>query len=125
MSALLQGSSTVLLEGRWVDWCTAEAGFQVRYEVRDTDFGLGLFVMEPVDKGTLVWRQMRGVNSLGLTGEQETRLYLAGLTPEGRKEFLEFAWHGNGTLNLDLDDGRYNIHAVIHPSISQVPQPLG
>ena len=111
-SALLQCSSR-----KWVDRCTEEAGFQVRYEVRDTPFGLGLFVMEPVEKGTLLWRHMRGVNSLGLAGEQETRLYLATLTPAGRKEFLEFAWHGNGTLNLDLDDGRHPNHACIHPPI--------
>ena len=31
---------------------------QVKYEVRETNIGKGLFLLEPVGKGTLIWRWM-------------------------------------------------------------------
>ena len=34
----------------------SKAGFQVKYEVKETNNGLGIFVLEPVAKGALVWR---------------------------------------------------------------------
>merc|ERR1712192_14573 len=83
-----------------------KAGFQVRYEVRETSIGKGLFLLEPVAKGALIWRYREGENILCFRNEAETRKHLDSMASDAdRKDFLEHAYHDGGALNFILDDG--------------------
>ena len=93
---------------------TSKSGFHVKYEVKETKLGLGLFVMEPVAKGTLLWSYKKGENILSLQGEEETRQHLATLqTDVARRDWLEHAYHDGGTLNYILDDGGLWNHSAV------------
>ena len=39
---------------------------QVRYEVRETSIGKGLFLLEPVAKGVLIWRYVPTIIAIAI-----------------------------------------------------------
>merc|ERR1711934_409960 len=73
---------------------------------RETSIGKGLFLLEPVAKGALIWRYREGENILCFRNEAETRKHLDSMASDAdRKDFLSHAYHDGGALNLILDDG--------------------
>merc|ERR1711973_903439 len=62
-----------------------KAGFQVNYEVRNTSLGKGVFVLEDVKQGTLVWRYRKGENVICFNGEDETLAHMEKLGSFGEK----------------------------------------
>merc|ERR1712192_46242 len=76
-----------------------KAGFQVRYEVRDTSIGKGRVFLEPVAKGALIWRHREGENILCFRNEAETRKHLDSMASDAdRLDFLEHCFHDGGVL---------------------------
>merc|ERR1711962_1303063 len=89
-----------------------KAGFQVKYEVRETNIGKGLFLLEPEAKGTLIWRYREGENILCFRNEAETRKHLDSMSSDAdRLDFLEHCFHDGGVLNTILDDGKLVNHS--------------
>merc|ERR1712198_489333 len=89
-----------------------KAGFQVKYEVRNTSLGKGVFVLEPVKQGTLIWRYKKGENVLCLKGKEETLAHLENLPSyEDRRYFVQHSYHDRGLLNHILDDGKLVNHS--------------
>jgi len=90
-----------------------KAGFQVRYEVRETSIGKGLFLLEPVAKGALIWRYREGENILCFRNEAETRKHLDSMASDAdRLDFLEHCFHDGGVLNSILDEGKLVNHST-------------
>merc|ERR1719167_1573636 len=88
------------------------AGFQVAYEVRSTSLGKGVFVLEEVKQGSLIWRYKKGENVICFNGEEETLAHMETLTSyEERRYFVEHSYHDNGVLNHILDDGKLVNHS--------------
>merc|ERR1712130_947327 len=101
-----------------------KAGFQVRYEVRETNIGKGLSLLEPVAKGALIWRYREGENILCFPNEAETRKHLDSMASDAdRKYFLSHAYHDGGALNFILDDGGLWNHSD-KPNTGGGPDPL-
>merc|ERR1712192_94824 len=97
-----------------------KAGFQVRYEVRDTSIGKGLFLLEPVAKGALIWRHREGENILCFRNEAETRKHLDSMASDAdRLDFLEHCFHDGGVLNSILDEGKLVNHST-SPTMGKV-----
>ena len=46
---------------------------QVRYEVRETSIGKGLFLLEPVAKGALIWRYVLTIMAIAITNYHRHR----------------------------------------------------
>ena len=89
------------------------AGMQVPYEVKDSEFGKGVFAKQNIKKGTLVWKFVRGVNVRSFKGPKATRDYLKSLkNNKEQKEWLDHCYHSGGTVNDVLDDGRLFNHAA-------------
>merc|ERR1712130_893866 len=97
-----------------------KAGFQVRYEVRETSIGKGLFLLEPVAKGALIWRYREGENILCFLNEAETRKHLDSMPSDAdRLDFLEHCFHDGGVLNSILDEGKLVNHSTV-PTMGKV-----
>jgi len=115
-----------------------KAGFQVRYEVRETSIGKGLFLLEPVAKGALIWRYREGENILCFRNEAETRKHLDSMASDAdririicpislascvrdlhRLDFLEHCFHDGGVLNSILDEGKLVNHST-SPTMGKV-----
>merc|ERR1712083_606075 len=88
------------------------AGFQVKHEVRKTSLGRGVFVLEPVKQGSLIWRYRKDENVICFRGKEETLAHLEKLSSyEDRRYFLEHSYHDGGLLNHILDDGKLVNHS--------------
>jgi len=84
----------------------------VNYEVRNTSLGKGVFVLEDVKQGTLVWRYRKGENVICFNGEDETLAHMEKLGSFGEKQyFLEHSYYDNGVLTNILDDGKMVNHS--------------
>lgn len=90
----------------------AKCGFHVRYEVKESAFGKGLYVLDDIPIGSLVWKYSPGkagdadVNVAVYTTEAETRAHLNSLaTHEDRVSWVDHVYMFEGKLNEILDDG--------------------
>lgn len=92
-------------------------GFHVGYEVRDCEFGKGLFATHFIPSGTLLWKYKSapkgapGVNVWSYTCDAEVRARLAELTPERQQFFMDHVYCFEGRLNEILDDGFFWNHS--------------
>jgi len=101
-----------------------KAGFQVKYEVRETPLGKGVFVLEPVKQGSLIWRYKKDENVICFRGEEETLAHLEKLSSyEDRRYFLEHSYNDGGMLNHILDDGKLVNHSET-PNAGAGSEPL-
>jgi len=81
---------------------TITAGFQVKYAVEPTKFGLGLVAKEMIPKGTCIWRAS-DENTVYYRSEEEVRAYIAKVldptTPHGLVDYVD---EKKGTENPTL-----------------------
>jgi hypothetical protein len=92
-------------------------GFHVEYEVKDSQFGKGLFAKTFIPKGTLLWKYKpgaqgeAGINVLSFRTEAEARARLEEL-PAGDREFwMDHVYMFEGKLNEILDEGNLWNHS--------------
>ena len=83
---------------------------QIPYEVRESEFGKGLFAAAFVSEGSLVWEYEKGVN-ITEYDEQAANAHLAGLTFQECQRFLDLTYGQRGLLCEVLDDGKYMNHS--------------
>jgi hypothetical protein len=83
---------------------------QIPYEVRDSDFGRGLFATEFSPAGSLVWQYNNGVNIMEYD-EQSANAHIATLTFQEAQRFLDLTYGQRGLLSEVLDDGKYMNHS--------------
>merc|ERR1711934_735322 len=87
---------------------------------RETSIGKGLFLLEPVAKGALIWRYREGENILCFRNEEETRKHLDSMASDpDRLDFLEHCFHDGGVLNSILDEGKLVNHST-SPTMGKV-----
>ena len=92
-------------------------GFHIRYSVRESAYGKGLFADHFIPAGTLLWKYASGpkgatgVNVWSYTNEAETRARLAELEPAAAEFFMDHVYAFEGKLNEILDDGHYWNHS--------------
>jgi SET domain-containing protein len=97
---------------------SVSAGFHVRYEVRDSTYGKGLFALHDIPNGTLLWKYAPGakgakdVNVISFKTEDEARARLHELpSQEARAFWMDHVYMFDGKLNEILDDGYYWNHS--------------
>lgn len=83
---------------------------EIPYEVRDSEFGRGLFTTAFVPSGTLVWRYENGVN-IREYDSQSASAHLATLSFQESQRFLDLTYGQRGLLCEVLDDGKYMNHS--------------
>merc|ERR1711971_1547036 len=77
-----------------------KAGFQVKYEVRKTSLGQGVFVLEPVKRGSLIWRYRMGENVVCFRGKEEALAHLENLSSyEDRRYSVEHSYDESRLLS--------------------------
>jgi hypothetical protein len=84
---------------------------QVPYEVKDTEWGKGLFAAADIAEGTLIWEYKLGVNIV----EYDEQAALAALSTRTYKEcqrWLDLTYGQRGLLCEILDDGKYMNHST-------------
>ena len=93
-------------------------GFHVGYEVRDSQYGKGLFATHDIPSGTLLWKYSSGalgapgVNVASFASEAEARARLEALgSPEARVFWMDHVYMFAGRLNEILDDGHFWNHS--------------
>jgi len=94
------------------------ADLSIPYEVRDTEFGKGLFALADVKAGELVWeyrsvlskKSGRSVNVIEYD-QAATVKHLAALTHEEAVHFMDMTYGKGELLAQPLDDGMFMNHA--------------
>lgn len=92
------------------------SGFQVKYKLQESKYGLGIFADEEIKRGCLIWKYKRGVNirviSTSRQGEQKLRKYLATFPSyQLRKDLLVHMYCLGGYCNEILDDCQFWNHS--------------
>lgn len=99
------------------------AGFQVKYKVKKSKYGKGIFAEENIKKGTLIWKYKRGVNVRSLKGQNAVKDHLSRLpSDEARKDWLVHMYYHRGYCNEILDDGKMWNHSA-KPNTGEGPDP--
>jgi len=93
-------------------------GFHIRYEVRDSPYGRGLFAAHDIPSGTLLWKYAPGpagapgANVLSFTSEAEARARLQQLPDAAARVFwMDHVYMFDGKLNEILDEGNLWNHS--------------
>ena len=83
----------------------------INYEIRETAFGKGIFVLEDVPKGTCIWTYKINENVTEYN-EQQSIDYLQNLpTLRAQQRFLDSSFGRGDVLCLIIDDGQYVNHS--------------
>ena len=83
---------------------------QVRYEVRDSlGMGKGVFTLQDIPKGTLVWKRTDGENAIA-RNEKASKEYCKTSDEEVRNRFLDVAYGDGNYLVFTWDDSQYFNH---------------
>ena len=83
----------------------------IHYEIRETAFGKGLFVLESVPAGTCIWSYKLNENVIEYD-EHQSIAYLKSLpTLKEQQRFLDASFGKGPVLCLINDDGQYVNHA--------------
>ena len=97
---------------------TIAAGFHAPYEVKDCEYGRGLFAAVDIPKGTLIWKYRGGkpgtpgINVAQYHNEAEGLARLVELgTEEARLFWLDHVYGFNGSVNEILDEGKLWNHS--------------
>ena len=68
-------------------------GIQFPYRIKKSEFGVGIFFMKDIPKGSLVWRHGAGKNIKALKGKKQVLDYLKTLKDDDtRRVVLDFAY---------------------------------
>ncbi len=87
-------------------------GFHIPYEIKESTYGLGIFVKEFVPANTLIWRFANTLNIKTYANEEECREYLKQLgNKEAQYEWLSHVYMFDGVVNEILDDGKMWNHS--------------
>lgn len=87
-------------------------GMQIAYAVRDAEFeGKGLFSMENILQGTLIWRFRVGDNVTEYDEPAATK-HLETLTMPEARDFLDLTYGIGDKLCFIRDDGRFMNHSI-------------
>ena len=87
------------------------AGFQVGYEVRECEYGLGLFAKEFIPKGKLIWKYMKGVNVNTYDNVEDIQKRLGSMNKDEQNFFMSHVYLFDGFMNEITDDGCYWNHS--------------
>jgi hypothetical protein len=84
----------------------------INYEIRETDeFGKGIFALEDIPIGTLIWTYQLNKNVFEYN-EEQSKSYLSTLPDlSSQQSFLNFSFGKGEVLCLITDDGQYMNHA--------------
>ena len=95
---------------------------QVSFELKKSEVadGLGIFVLEDVKKGQLVWKNTPGVNS-ETYDEKGTILYLKTHHIDDSRRFLEVDYGDGDDVVFALDEGAYVNHSSRNYNIGEYP----
>ena len=104
------------------------ASMQIKYQLKQGKYGLGIFVEEDVKKGTLIWKYNRDVNVRIIcnswSGEKALRTYLTTLnSDEQRKDLLIHMYCEHGYCHELLDDCRFWNHGDAPNTGNEGPDP--
>ena len=94
-----------------MDTNSSAIGMQIPYEVRDTEWGKGLFTTAKVQCGSLVWAYCKGVN-INEYDEASANAHLATKSFTECQRFLDLTYGQRGLLCEVLDDGKYMNHST-------------
>lgn len=87
------------------------SGFRVKYAIRDSAIaGRGVFALEPIARGTLVWEYAIG-QSVREHDEASLRARMRGLSSAARTDLLEHVYVWEGSVIEILDDAKVWNHA--------------
>ena len=86
-------------------------GFHIAYELKESPGrGLGLFTLQFIPKGTLIWKYCRGVNVASYKGYEDARRRLDELSVPDQQFWVSHIYLFDGFCNEILDDGKYMNH---------------
>ena len=88
-----------------------KAGFQVGYEVKECEYGQGLFAKEFISKGTLIWKYVKGVNVNTYYTLEDIQKRLDCLSKDEQDFFMSHVYLFDGCMNEITDDGCYWNHS--------------
>ena len=88
-------------------------GIQFPYRIGKSKYdGVGVFLMEDIPKGSLVWKYGAGANTVCLRNKKEVLEYLDSMkSDKQRKLILEYAYMWQGKVNIILDHTNFCNHA--------------
>lgn len=86
-------------------------GFNVQYEVKECDYGLGLFAKQFIPRGSLIWKWRPGVNVNAYSNIQEIQERLSAMNKEEQDFFMGHVYLFDSYMNEILDDGCYWNHS--------------
>jgi hypothetical protein len=97
---------------------SVKSGFHVRYQIKPAEFGKGLYAVDDIPSGTLMWKYSPGkrdepnVNVIVYTNEAEVRARLQEIaTADERRFWIDHVYMFAGKLNEILDDGMIFNHS--------------
>jgi hypothetical protein len=82
----------------------------IEYAVHDTPIGKGLFTLQLITKGTLIWTFLQNTN-VEVFDEKACTKHLASLPLAEAQTFLDTSYGLGDNLCLILDDGKYMNHS--------------
>ena len=98
------------------------SGFRVAYEVRECEYGVGLFATEDIPEGTMLWEYMAGKNVIEFD-EASLKEHLSKMTFEQAQNMLI---HSYGSLDVQcqiLDEGLFWNHSKENANCTSKPDP--
>ena len=88
-------------------------GIQFPYRIAKSQFGVGVFFMKDIPKGSLVWKRKDGVNIKALKGKKQILDYLATFKSEDEKRLiLDFAYFQGKEMCIIMDDAIFTNHST-------------
>jgi hypothetical protein len=96
---------------------STRAGFHVGYEIKDGEFGKGLYAVHHIPAGTLMWKYQSGprgapnVNVWSYTSEESARTRLGEVSKEDASYIMDHVYMFDGRLNEITDDGKLWNHS--------------
>ena len=97
---------------------TSNSGFHIAYEVRECEYGKGLFAKSNVPVGAIVWEYKKDVN-IKEYNEAEYLEKLSTLTLEDAKYNIISSYCQRGLVCEILDDAHYINHSLEPNCITQ------
>jgi len=83
----------------------------IKYEIRENNYGKGIYVLEDIKANTCIWRYKLNNNAFEYS-EDETIFYLNSLpTLKKQQRFLDLTFGKGDKLCLITDDGKYVNHS--------------
>ena len=74
-------------------------GFKVKYEVKNSQYGLGLFAAEDIPKGAVIWHYNPPHNIRTFRNAEDIEAHLSKCTQEQAKFFMSHVYMFGGMVN--------------------------